>query len=118
MDAQRPEDFRILRDVLMKLNAEVARMITAIAGLKADGARPVVPLGYRQCRPGGQLDVPIQRTVIEVPNITTVEIRLPGEASRFLHKCHMCKEGFESSLRRPKQCPSCGSHRRPDGRTK
>lgn len=118
MEAQHPEDFRILRNAFMKLNAEVARISTVVAGLKADRASPVVSLADRQCGPDRQLDVPTQQTVIEVPDITTVEVRLPGGTSRFFHKCFMCKERFQSSVRRPKQCPRCGSHRWPDGRTK
>jgi len=60
----------------------------------------------------------MQQAVIKIPDVTTVELQLPNEGSRFYHKCYMCKERFPSSLRQPKQCPRCGSHRWMDGTAK
>ena len=118
MDTQRPRDFLGLCDMLMELKAELARCSADVSELKAHGAGPAIPPADRLGDPGRQLDVGIQRAVIKVPDITTVELHMPDGTTHFFHKCYMCKARFPSSFSEPKQCPRCGSHHWPYGKTK
>lgn len=118
METQPPEDLSALFRMIAELQAEVARLSAAMVELtKSNMTSTIVGVNHK-CDHKTQLEAEMQQTVIEVPDITTVELRLPGAKSHFYHKCYMCKERFPSSFREPKQCPRCGTHRWVDGTTK
>ncbi len=118
METRPPEDFSALLRMMGELQAEMARMRAELAELTKAEFTPTFVSVNNKCVPNTQFEAQMQEAVIEVPDITTVELRLPDEKSHFYHKCYMCKERFPSSLREPKQCPRCGSHRWVDGTTK
>ena len=118
MEPQPPHDFAALLRMMAELQAEVARLSAALAELTNLNMSPTIMGVKNICEYKTQSEAQMQQAVIEVPDITTVELRMPGEKSQFYHKCFMCKERFPSSFRRPKQCPRCGTHRWMDGMTK
>ena len=118
MDTQPPGDFSALLRMMAELQAEISRMRSELAELtKPEFISKFVSVN-NNCEYKTRFGPQMQQTVIELPDITTIELRLPNETSHFYHKCFMCKERFPSSLREPKQCPRCGSHRWVDGTTK
>lgn len=118
MDAQPPEDFSALLRMMAELQAEMSRMKAELAKLTKQNSTPKFVSVNNECEYKTQFGTQMQQAVIKLPDITTVELLLPNEESHFYHKCYMCKERFPSSLRQPKQCPRCGSHRWIDGTTK
>ena len=118
MDTQPPEEFSALLRMMAELQAELARLREEVTELTKREFTPTFVGVNNKCDYKTQFGARMQQAVIEVPDITTVELRLPDAESHFYHKCYMCKERFPSSLRQPKQCPRCGSHRWVDGTTK
>ena len=118
MDMQPPEDFDDLLRMIRDLQAEVLRLNARVTELTEANMAPTFVGVNKTCLTQPQLEAQMQQAIIEVPDITTVELRMPGNKSHFYHKCYMCKERFPSSFREPKQCPRCGTHRWVDGLTK
>lgn len=118
METQPPEDFSALFRMITELQAQVTRLSDAMVELTKSNMTPTFIGVNNNCVHKTRPETQMQETVIDVPDITTVELRLPGAKSHFYHKCYMCKERFPSSFREPKQCPRCGTHRWVDGTTK
>ena len=128
METQPPDDHSALYRMMVRLQAEVAHLREALADvdhlrealaeLTRSTMSPTIASVNNKCGYKTDMEAQMQQAVIDVPDITTVELRLPGAKSQFYHKCFMCKERFPSSFREPKQCPRCGTHRWQDGLTK
>ena len=117
METQPPKDLAALRRITMQLKAEVARLGAIINDWKTGRLNPLVAGGGRRGDSDPQAGARPHHVVIDAPGAATVEVGLPGGKSEFHHMCHMCRQRFRSSVRRPKQCRHCGSHRWGDGMT-
>lgn len=118
MEPPPPEDLAALLRMMSQLQAEVARLSTRLDELTESNMSPTVVDVNNNCGYKTDMEAQLQQAVIEAPDVTTVELRLPDQEPQFFHKCFMCKERFPSSFRWPKQCPRCGTHRWVDGLTK